>query len=830
MSGSDADDRVKKRYVIIHGHFYQPPRENPWLDIIEKQASASPDHDWNERIYDQCYRPNAYSRILDSRGMIVDIHNNYLYMSSNFGPTLFLWLEKNHPKVAAQIIAADRESCLKFKNHGNALAQVYNHMIMPLALRRDKLTQIRWAKEFFHKRYNREPEGFWLAETAINMETVECLIEEGVRFVVLSPIQAESVRPIAGNEQWKSASQGVDTRHAYRIFARKFDATRTGGHLDVFFFNEGLSREVSFGDLLVNANTLGAKIRSCYDDEADHDQAVVIATDGETFGHHKPFGDMCLAYFFSRVAAEMDIVPVNFGYFLEKNPPAFEVMLKNEFGEGTAWSCAHGMGRWSRDCGCKAGGPPAWNQAWRAPLRHAFDSLQKQIDETYEKSLSAFVPDPWQLRDAYQRLLEARTLKDFKTLLVKEGVMGSITDNDAMMVRRMLEAQKYMLFAYTSCGWFFFDISGIETVQNIAYAGRALALAIDKPQRGRVTADFLRLLAEAKSNVAGKDGAVIFNESVAPFLRHLEILCFTAVAEKTVAPDKTGSDEFDNFGFRVALSELGHAKKGEQGEPGMFLASINNIGSGEHARFAVCLARDDGQIRGWCLPGDIAEDASSGAPDTKLFLSHPETTALDLSSMFEESKVRLAGHFMASMARDTRNKYESWMEQNEKILDSLSSLGVPLPPFVAAPIAYVLTAQWNSAINEIKIYGREDDVYNRLLGLWKKTRKYNIILDYTESARLLLDLLVSELNIFAETLSEVSSERMRYLLNIVDRFAIPFSKNKTEDLFFSILEKALKPMHDEFRRNPESGHRETIIRLVQFARRMNFNTDAFPVA
>ncbi len=829
MAGNDGAGQTAKRYVIIHGHFYQPPRENSWLNIIEKQASAFPDHDWNERIYDQCYRPNAYSRILDKRGMIVDIHNNYLNLSHNFGPTLFRWLETNHPKVAQQIVAADRESCLKFRNHGNALAQVYNHLIMPLASRRDKLTQIRWAKEFFRGRYKRECEGFWLAETAINMETVRCLVEEGVRFVVLSPSQADSFRSLDGEEPWKKADGGVDTRRAYRIFPRTPDGKRLDGHLDVFFFNEDLSREVSFGELLVNANTLGAKIRSCYDENAAGDQVVVIATDGETFGHHKPFGDMCLAYFFSRVAPDMDIVPVNFGYYLEKNPAAFEVMLKDEFGEGTAWSCAHGVGRWVRDCGCKAGGPLSWTQAWRGPLRRAFEALQKRIDETYEKAISSFVADPWKLRDAYQRLSDARTLKEFKTFLEKEGVSAGCTDGDAMTIRRLLEAQKYMLFAYTSCGWFFSDVSGIETVQNIAYAGRALQLGIDKPQREQVASEFVRLLSEAKSNISEKDGAVIFKECVVPFLHHLEILCFTPVAEKAVAPDRAGSIEFNYFGYRVVLSKREHARGQSAGECKVSIASISNHCTGEDGRFAICLERNDGHIDGWCIPASIAEAPGFNEQHPESFAAHPESVALDLSRLFEESKVRLAGYFLHRMAKDTQDKYALWMERNEKSLDSLSSLGVPLPLFVAAPIAYVLTAQWNSTINEIEIYGREDDVWTRLLTLWKKTQKYNITLDYTETTRLLLDLLISELKIFAETLSEISSERMRYLLNIVDRFNIPFSKNKTEDLFFSILEKTLRPLYDEFKKTPNSEYRETIVRLVQFARRMNFNTDAYPV-
>jgi alpha-amylase/alpha-mannosidase (GH57 family) len=824
MTGSDAER--PKRYVIIHGHFYQPPRENPWLDIIEKQDSAAPYHDWNERIYDQCYRPNATSRLLDPRGMIVDIHNNYQYMSFNFGPTLFRWLEKNHPKIATAIVGADRESALRFKKHGNALAQVYNHMIMPLASRRDQLTQIRWAKSYFRRRFRREPEGIWLAETALNMETVTCLVEEGIKFVVLSPTQAESFRALDGSDHWKSVANGtIDTRRAYRIFARSRDQARSGGHLDAFFFDEGLSREVSFGDLLINASTLGAKIRSCYDDPAPHDQAVVIATDGETFGHHKPFGDMCLAYFFSTVAREMDIIPVNFAYFLEKNPPMHEVMLKNEFGEGTAWSCQHGVGRWSRDCGCKAGGPLSWNQAWRAPLRKAFDMLQKHVDESFVNQVSPLVSDAWKLRDRYLEFSDVPTIAEFKSLLVKEQFAPALTSDAAMTIRRLCEAQKYMLFSYTSCGWFFSDVSGIETVQNIAYSARALGLAIDADKREAVMSGFRALLSEAKSNIPEQDAGTLFSAYAAPFLRHLPILCFTAIVEKTVSPEKADQDEFEYYGYRVLLKD-GERLYGAT----LHRALVKNERNGEAANLALLMSRDSGQLRAWCLRQEALDAPGFDRSNPGHFREHPESVSLDLSCVFEESKVRLSHHFLDAMSKDTEVQYAKWMEHNVKSLDSLAALGVGLPPFVAAPVTYVLTRKWNAAINEIEIYGREDAVFERLLSLWKVAKKYNITLDFERSAQLILDLLTAELNIFSETLSIVSSERMRYLLNIVDRFSIPFAKNKVEDLFHSILTKHIRPMYDAFKTTPDDTHKEQIVKLLQFTRRMNFNTDDFPVS
>ncbi|MBN1307301.1 MAG: hypothetical protein JXA18_05255, partial [Chitinispirillaceae bacterium] len=299
MNGIDPRPATRK-WVIIHGHFYQPPRENPWLNVIETQPDAAPFHDWNERIYSECYRPNGYSRLLDGEGMITHIHNNYTAMSFNFGPTLMTWMEGYHPATTRRIIEGDRESASRCGGHGNAIAQVYNHIIMPLASRRDQLTQIRWGKASFKKIFGRDPEGMWLAETAINMETVRCLIAEKIAFVILAPRQAESFRPLDASSAWISTrDQAIDTRRPYRLYAQNSSGKKEEGFLDIFFFDEQLSKEASFDDLLHDAPTFGERIDGCYTPAAPNDEVVVIATDGETFGHHKPFGDMCLAYFFT---------------------------------------------------------------------------------------------------------------------------------------------------------------------------------------------------------------------------------------------------------------------------------------------------------------------------------------------------------------------------------------------------------------------------------------------------------------------------------------------------------------------------------------------------
>lgn len=823
-----------RRFVIIHGHFYQPPRENPWLDIIERQPSAAPYHDWNERVYDQCYRPNGFSRLLDPKGMITDIHNNYLNLSFNFGPTLFDWLETEHPKIANRIIEADQESYGRLDGHGNAIGQVYNHIIMPLASRRDQLTQIRWAKTHYRKRFERDPEGLWLAETAINMETVRCLVEEGIKFVVLSPLQAEAFKPMTGQQDWQYTShKAIDTRRPYRLFPQAPDGSPLDGFIDVFFFDEPLSREISFGDLLSDARLLGSKIRSRFDPHVHEDAVVVIATDGETFGHHKPLSDMCLSYFFKKVAGEMGIIPANFGYYLETHPPVFEVRLRNAFGEGTAWSCSHGVGRWVRDCGCKTGGSVTWNQAWRGPLRSALQALQKHIDEAFEESLSPLFIDPWKVRDAYVVIAGARSFEEKNAIISRLGARGALSKEQTLLICRLLEAQKYMLFAFTSCGWFFSDVGGIETIQNILYAARAMQLGLGKDGFERMQDEFLQMLDGAKSNTAPITGKTLFMKHAAPNLRHLEIIAFTAVAEKMILHnEKPRSLTFTFYSYTVTLSLL-ESFNGDHDSPyDVYTVRLQRKDYAEHATFYALLHQNkEADISGWIMPADCVRTASFKIKDPMEWMQHKNALRMDLASIFEESKAFVAKHFLEQLAKDTHHNYLEWMDRNEKIIASMCGLNYPIPEYVVAPVAYVISGEWNKAVNGLEVYGEEDAVFTTLLLLWRKARKYNITIDLSESRRLLEMLLGAELTIFSATLSIASCERMKYLLNVVDKFNIPIAKNKIEDGFHSVLIGAIRALYEEHTKATRSDpqRRENIVRLLSFARRMNFNTDEFPM-
>jgi alpha-amylase/alpha-mannosidase (GH57 family) len=458
---------LDREYLCIHGHFYQPPRENPWLDFVEYQPSARPYHDWNGRITRECYGPNARARVHGADGRILKLVNNYSYMSFNFGPTLLSWLEKRRPWVYAQILAGDRESISRYGGHGNALAQVYNHIIMPLACRRDKVTQIRWGLADFEHRFGRPAEGMWLAETAVDTETLDLMAAEGVSFTILSPFQARSVRTAGGTEKasWQDVSGGtIDTTRPYRVFLDESGSR----FMDVFFYDGTLSKAVAYEKILSSGKDFLSRIEDSFGNGGEGPLLVNIATDGESYGHHFKFGDLALAWLFNEVEEKDGIGLINYGEFLERFSPEWEVELI----ENSSWSCAHGVERWRADCGCSVSQNPAWNQAWRGPLREGLDRLRGELEAIFEKQGGRLFKDPWQARDDYiEVLLDPSSGK--RAAFLERHRAAPLEAEEPLNAFQLLESQRMALFMFTSCGWFFDDVSGIEPAQVLKYAARA---------------------------------------------------------------------------------------------------------------------------------------------------------------------------------------------------------------------------------------------------------------------------------------------------------------------------------------------------------------------
>ena len=484
------------RFVCIHGHFYQPPRENPWLEAITHQESAYPFHDWNERINAECYAPNTQARILDKKGSVVKKINNYSRMSFDFGPTLLSWMESKAPDTYQAILDADAVSQKQFSGHGSAIAQCYSHMIMPLANSRDKYTQVYWGIRDFEFRFKRFPEGMWLPETAVDLETLQIMADQGIRFTILAPHQAGK---LLANAKKPRQIEELDIYRPYRI------GLQAGKSIDVFFYNGPLSQSLAFDNLLQDGKSFAEKLIQT--DISKDPHLLSIATDGETYGHHHKFGDMALAFALQYIDDHVDARLTNYAEYLEKFPPEQEI----EIGERTSWSCTHGVARWSIHCGCRTGGHPDWSQHWRAPLRHALDWLQCRVDAIFTDLGKDLFKDPWQARNLY---IDIRLNPRDRDSFLAEQSRRVLEKPETVVALNLLELQRHSMLMYTSCGWFFNDISGIETEQILLYAGRALQLA-EELSGDSLEPHFLRLLELAESNVSEKgSGAQIYQNVI----------------------------------------------------------------------------------------------------------------------------------------------------------------------------------------------------------------------------------------------------------------------------------------------------------------------------
>jgi alpha-amylase/alpha-mannosidase (GH57 family) len=492
--------KKKNAYVAIHGHFYQPPRDNPWLDIIENEESAHPFHDWNERIAFECYRPNACARIVDGKGKILDIVDNYSSISFNFGPTLLPWLERKFPSVYQKILEADRLS-LKRSGHGNAIAQTYDHLIMPLANERDKETEVLWGISDFEKRFHRKPDAMWLPETAVNYPTLRVLIKYGMRYLILSPFQALRVRPFGG-KRWTDVLEGrIDSTQSYRCFIKDAAGEKVlEQFIDIFFYNGIISKETAFGDLLKDGMAFCNRFLQFYQESEERPPLIHIATDGETYGHHKKFGDMALAYALNQGFASLGLEIINYGAFLKRFPPVYEVEIdEGPKGEGSSWSCAHGVGRWKEDCGCTTGGEPGWNQKWRKPLRESLDFLREGLGQVFVREGEKIFQDVWKARNGYMEVILDRSPENIKSFFERYGA-GGLDEGERIKGLKLLEMQRHALQMYTSCGWFFADLAGLETNIVLQRAARAIQLAEELSGQS-LEEEFLQHLCEAASNL-----------------------------------------------------------------------------------------------------------------------------------------------------------------------------------------------------------------------------------------------------------------------------------------------------------------------------------------
>lgn len=665
---------MRIRFVCIHGHFYQPPRENAWLEAVETQDSASPYHDWNERITVECYGTNASARILDSHDRIAKIVNNYSSISFNFGPTLLSWMEQRAPQTYAAILDADRVSRDRFNGHGSAIAQAYNHMIMPLANARDQATQVRWGLRDFEHRFGRRPEGMWLPETAVDIASLEALAAEGIVFTILEPHQAARWRRI-GEDDWTEQPGGIDPTIPYLC------KLPSGRSIILFFYDGPISRAVAFEKLLARGEHLAHRLLGAFSDMRNHPQLVNIATDGETYGHHHLHGDMALAYALDYINERKLARLANYPSFLAENPPLHEV----EIHQRTSWSCIHGIGRWERDCGCSTGGGAGWNQQWREPLRHALNWLRDQCIDIFEKTGDRIFHDAWAARDDYINVILDRSDEN-----VARFIAAHVVQPDAEVTAlELLEMQRYAMLMFTSCGWFFNEVSGIETVQVLHYAARVMQLA-EKLAGRSLELDFLQLVAGAKSNLPQfGDARQIYEREVKP----------TRLDLRRVAGHYAVASLFDHFEpeddvycYRVRQLDFDTFRAGRAK---MAVGSIEVTSRITHERaafeFAVIHLGETeltGGVRHPTSPEhyeamkrDLSEDMRVNGVSSVIrvldeYFSEP---LLSIRALFRDEQRRILNFLCNATLADAESAFHQLHERYDPLMRFHATLGVPLP-------------------------------------------------------------------------------------------------------------------------------------------------------
>ena len=667
-----------EHYVCIHGHFYQPPRENAWLEQVEIQDSAYPYHDWNERVSAESYTPNAESRILDHEGYITKIVSNYSRVSFNFGPTLLSWLERSLPSTYEAIQTADRDSVERFSGHGSAIAQAYNHMIMPLANRRDKVTQVRWGLADFQHRFGRAPEGMWLPETAVDIETLDVLAEHGIKFTILAPRQAARVRRI-GDSDWQDASgEKVDPTTAY------LQQLPSGRSIALFFYDGPIAKEVAFGGILSSGESLANRLTGAFAEGRECPQLVHVAVDGETFGHHHRFGDMALAYALDHIEANGLARITNYGEYLEQHPPDHEV----EILENSSWSCVHGVERWRSDCGCNTGGHAGWNQAWRAPLRAALDWLRDIVGPLYEEQSRRLVNDPWAARDDYIRIILDRSPQSIDDYLGQHA-HHVLDAGERITFLKLMELQRHAMLMYTSCGWFFDDLSGIETVQVMQYAGRVAQLAHEL-FGDDTEVKFLTLLSEARSNLREQgDGRRIYER----FVKQAMVDLITVAAHFAVSSlFESYENEVKVFCYPVTVEDhetsemgkarlaIGRAKLSSEitTESGLFAFGV--LYFGEHSVNAG-VREYQGDTEYARMKRDLGAGFASAeyAEVIRSLDRHFGTSTYSLKSLFRDEQRKVMAHILESTLSDIEQVFRQLYEHHYPPMRYLTEMGNPLP-------------------------------------------------------------------------------------------------------------------------------------------------------
>lgn len=823
-------DKSKNHYLTIHGHFYQPPRENPWLETIELQDSAAPFHDWNERITSECYTPNAVSRIVDFKNQILDIVNNYSYTSFNFGPTLLSWLEANASRTYERIIEADRHSMEEFEGHGNAIAQVYNHIIMPLANERDKYTQVIWGIKDFQYRFGRNPEGMWLAETAADDDTLKVLVDCGIKYTILSPYQALKVKPIENNHKdWIDVSWGnVDPGQAYRYYLKD----GTGRYIDLFFYDGAISRAVAFENLLQNGDKFIGRITDGVSSSRNYDQLVNIATDGESYGHHTKFGDMALSYILKKRAKEVGFKLTNYGYYLATHPPKYIADIK----EPSSWSCTHGVGRWEDNCGCSTGALPGWDQKWRRPLRKALDWLRDELAIIYEKNAIKYLNDPWKSRNKYIAVILDRNLSSINSFLNHEAIR-KLSQDEMVNTVKLLEMQRQAMLMYTSCGWFFAEISGIETVQILKYAARAMQIA-EEFSEAPLESKFLEKLADARSNI-GKygNGKDIYKKFVRPSVVSLkQVVSHWAISSLF----EEYEDETEIYCYVIKSIDYRKVKKGNTTlllgrlevsskitfeKNDMIFALLHFGGEDFH-----CVIRG---FSGNAEYNSIKEDLVNKYYTLSLtevirsLDEHFGKEYFTIKDLFLDERRKIISILIKDQLERFSSTYKNLYEEGKGPMGQLYELGLPVPSEFKISAEYTLSCSLNEIIENTEDLG-DPDLLEEALRINKEAKKLGIELNRKPAEKVYNTHITSKVKHLSENMEIHQCEALIDTLLIANKLNLHPDLTEAQNIYFNSIFVRIPELIESLKKSENIQFDKCFIgTILNLGERLGFNVERY---
>lgn len=827
---ADNNQQNKKEvFLTIHGHFYQPPRENPWLEAIELQDSASPFHDWNERVNKECYNPNSFSKVVDSRNRILDVVNNYEHMSFNFGPTLLSWMERFAPHTYERVIKADVDSRAEHNGHGNAIAQVYNHMIMPLANEHDKETQIKWGVTDFEYRFGRKPEGIWLAETAVDDDTLRLCEENGIKFTVLSPYQALKIRK-EGTNNWQDVSWGnIDPARSYRYYIK----SAPGKFIDLFFYDGAISQSVAFDELLKDGNKFIKRLKEGISNLRDYPQLVHIATDGESYGHHTKFGDMALAYVLKIKAEEEGFKITNYGEYLEKYRSNYEVDIK----QASSWSCFHGVGRWKEDCGCSTGGHPGWNQKWRKPLRNALDYLRDELIQVFEQEGEKYFENVWDVRNKYISVILDRSRINVEKFQ-RENFRPNLSDEDKVRAMELLEIQRQAMLMYTSCGWFFSEISGIETVQIMKYAARAMQVAARFTNKN-LEEKFLEILSEAKSNIpengTGKD---IFEKYVRPSVITLkQIASLWAITSLYQDID----DEENVYCYIVKREDYQKVQKGNSTlllghieiqsrvtlqKSNLMFALMQYAGGDFH-----CAIKEFSDADSYAKLKQNLTNTFLLNPLTEIIRSLDESFGKEyftLKDIFIEERRKILEILIQNKMRKYAQIYQEMYDEGKGSIYQMQNLGLAVPEEFKIAAHYSLSKKFNDLV--VSSGGFVDpSVIQEIAGINFEAKALGIKLDKAQSNRIFAKKIDQNISRLAYSLEIQQADVLMELFDYVEKLELEIDISEAQNTYYTRIYHRIGEIIDLCQKSKRASEKRFAQMLLDIGEKLNINTEFYRI-